>query len=64
MFSFVGIGLAMEYAQEGFKGIADYVTSDSNDDGIEALKAITRKITGVFPLDISSFLFSLTNKRP
>ena len=35
MLSFVGIGVAMGNAQEPIKEIADYVTSDVGDDGIE-----------------------------
>ena len=35
MLSFVGIGVAMGNAQDPVKEIADYVTSDADDDGIE-----------------------------
>ena len=35
MLSFVGIGVAMGNAQAKVKEIADYVTSDVVDDGIE-----------------------------
>lgn len=35
MLSFVGIGVAMGNAQAKVKEIADYVTSDVDDDGIE-----------------------------
>lgn len=35
MLEFVGIGVAMGNAQERVKGIADYVTADIDDDGIE-----------------------------
>jgi len=35
MLSFVGIGVARGNAQESVKEIADYVTSDVDDDGIE-----------------------------
>ena len=35
MLSFVGIGVAMGNAQAKVKEIANYVTSDADDDGIE-----------------------------
>ena len=35
MLSYVGIGVAMGNAQEPVKEIADYVTSDVDDDGIK-----------------------------
>ena len=35
MLAFVGIGVAMGNAQEHVKDIADYVTADVDDDGIE-----------------------------
>jgi hydroxymethylpyrimidine pyrophosphatase-like HAD family hydrolase len=35
MLAFVGIGVAMGNAQERVKDIADYVTADVDDDGIE-----------------------------
>ena len=35
MLEFVGVGVAMGNAQERVKDIADYVTADVDDDGIE-----------------------------